>query len=808
MRRVASTIVPAFLSGAVALLGYAQTPARDLRARQTGTGVIRGRILSAATDAPLRNSRVALTSGTGTIPAVFTDRDGRFSFTGLADGQYGLTIKKSGYANPTFDPTGPREPLGRIAVAEGVAIDVGDIRLLPGAAISGRIIDTAGDPVVGVTVSAEMPSARIRGAGPVTIATTQTDDLGEYRLGGLPSGNILVAADAGPAILGPNGSTVRGQITMTTVVNGRITTMNFDSASMHTYYPGVASLAEARAIALMVSDEATSIDFVVPSSPLRTSSDTFGIVPAASGDADVRDTGALRGQVTRSDGRPVMNAVVRLSSDSYQGLPRTAVTDDQGRYEFLTLSAGRYSIMASRSDLITVQYGQRRTAEPGEPIDLAAGDSRDRIDISLPSPGAVTGHVMDDGGDPVEGVTVRALRMTYEAGRRRLVQAGVARLTDDRGHYRIYGLKPGEYLVSGMVGQVIPFQAMVDLPGYAPTYFPGTWNPSQAQLVGVDVGQQFTGIDIALARVPTARIAGTAFDAAGSPIQGGLSLSPSRRSASPVDMLLGARIDPDGTFEFPNVPPGEYVVQASKARANPSTEGEFASRFITVNGTDVTGIVIRMSTGSAISGHVRFQGASSPIPTGIEVTAVPVDLDRSPLVGNPPATANIRPDWGFEMAGISGPRLFRLRQPPPGWTLKAVTLNGIDVTDMPLPFGTAAQSLTDLEVVLTDRVSELSGNVTDRRGRPATDYTVTVFATDRDSWTPASRFLTTARPGPHGIFTVTGLPPGEYFVAAVDRMVDGEWQDPDVLESVIPGAMRVTLTEGQRLSVSPRLIAR
>jgi hypothetical protein len=83
-----------------------------------------------------------------------------------------------------------------------------------------------------------------------------------------------------------------------------------------------------------------------------------------------------------------------------------------------------------------------------------------------------------------------------------------------------------------------------------------------------------------------------------------------------------------------------------------------------------------------------------------------------------------------------------------------------------------------------------------------------VFGTDRDSWTPASRFLATSRPGQSGAFTVTGLPAGEYFVAAVERMADGEWQDPDVLESVIPGAMRVTLSEGQKLSVSPRLIAR
>src|ERR1700687_5240969 len=104
-------------------------------------------------------------------------------------------------------------------------------------------------------------------------------------------------------------------------------------------------------------------------------------------------------------------------------------------------------------------------------------------------------------------------RSRTKGGARLLVQTGLARLTDDRGRYRIYGLKPGEYLVSAMVGQVIPFQATADLPGYAPTYFPGTWNPRDARPIAVDVAQQLTGIDTALARVPTARIAGTAFDA-------------------------------------------------------------------------------------------------------------------------------------------------------------------------------------------------------------------------------------------------------------------------------------------------------
>jgi hypothetical protein len=113
-----------------------------------------------------------------------------------------------------------------------------------------------------------------------------------------------------------------------------------------------------------------------------------------------------------------------------------------------------------------------------------------------------------------------------------------------------------------------------------------------------------------LARAPLVHVTGRAVDAAGKPIQGGLGLLPSRRSASVADISVGARIDRDGTFEFPNVLPGEYVLQAWKSRKNSSTEGEFASQFVAVNDSNVTGLVVRMSTGSTISGRFTLEGAS------------------------------------------------------------------------------------------------------------------------------------------------------------------------------------------------------
>jgi hypothetical protein len=273
-------------------------------------------------------------------------------------------------------------------------------------------------------------------------------------------------------------------------------------------------------------------------------------------------------------------------------------------------------------------------------------------------------------------------------------------------------------------------------------------------------------------------VTGRAVDAAGNPIQGGLGLLPSRRSASVADISVGARIDRDGTFEFPNVLPGEYVLQAWKSRKNSSTEGEFASQFVAVNDSNVTGLVVRMSTGSTISGRLTLEGAWPITPAEIDLSQIPVDADLSPLLGNPPASADIKTDWTFEMAGISGPRRLTLMRAPPGWTLKRVLMDGIDVTDMSIPFGRQDQSIKDVEVVLTDRGGEVSGSLTDSRGRLLTDYTVVVFATDRERWFLESRFLKQSRPGKDGIFEVRGLPGGDYFVAAVDQLQMDESRTP------------------------------
>ncbi|PYR24971.1 MAG: hypothetical protein DMF92_21465, partial [Acidobacteria bacterium] len=109
------------------------------------------------------------------------------------------------------------------------------------------------------------------------------------------------------------------------------------------------------------------------------------------------------------------------------------------------------------------------------------------------------------------------------------------------------------------------------------------------------------------------------------------------------------------------------------------------------------------------------------------------------------------------------------------------------------------------EVELTNRLTDLSGLVTNGRGAAVKDYSVVVFAQDRDKWTANSRYMRTGRPDQDGRFKVTGLPPGEYHIVALDYVDMDQWTEPDYLERVRSKATSVTIGEGERKSVDLKI---
>ena len=127
----------------------------------------------------------------------------------------------------------------------------------------------------------------------------------------------------------------------------------------------------------------------------------------------------------------------------------------------------------------------------------------------------------------------------------------------------------------------------------------------------------------------------------------------------------------------------------------------------------------------------------------------------------------------------------------------SAVFNGRDALDTPLEL---RQSVSDALLTFSDRPAELSGSLQDPAGRPAPDYYVIVFSSDRTHWTPQSRRVRAMRPSAEGRFTVRNLPAGDYLIAAVTDIEDGEWGDPGVLQQLSTVSMKLTLAEGEKKS--------
>jgi hypothetical protein len=159
-------------------------------------------------------------------------------------------------------------------------------------------------------------------------------------------------------------------------------------------------------------------------------------------------------------------------------------------------------------------------------------------------------------------------------------------------------------------------------------------------------------------------------------------------------------------------------------------------------------------------------------------------------------------DWTFEIPALAGSGVITADLPR-GWFLKAVRLEGRDVTDTLLDFETYHGKA--VEVLVTQTATDISGRVTDASGRAVTNYVAVAFADDPQRWTPLSRHIASVRSDQQGRFSVRGLPPGRYRVAAVDYLPSGLERDPKILERLRGSALAVTLSEGATHNVTVTL---
>lgn len=522
-----------------------------------------------------------------------------------------------------------------------------------------------------------------------------------------------------------------------------------------------------------------------------------------------RGTSIMRGQIVAADnGAPIRRAQVRIAAPDARE-SRVATTDAQGRFEFKELPAGRYSITGSKAGFVTLQYGQRRPSESGTPIELGDGQTLEKIAIALPRGSVLGGRITDEYGEPVANAAVIAWRYAYAGGARRLTPAGQNSRdsTDDQGRSRLFGLPPGEYYVSASLrsGPEVT-DTLGEVSGYASTYYPGTSNVAEAARVTLAVSQENTSVNFGLTVTRLVRVSGLVLMSDGAPANNGtVMLVPVAATGRPgVAMQQGGagnRIEPGGGFRMANVAPGRYQVQA---RTGGARDVEFSKMELTVGNEDVAGLTMVTAPGAVVTGTI-ISDTGEPFdfkPQQIQIGARLASAETSA----PGAMQATRPgdDWSFAVRNITEPVLIRVTTTPPGWTLKSVSASGQDITDTPMEFP-QGQAITGLQIVLTKKVSSLSGLVTDANGNPVLDATVVAFPGDEKLWTSQSRFIKASRPDQEGRYRINALPGGDYLIVALQSLEDGQAGDPDFLAAIKALGTEVAIADGESKAIDAKL---
>ena len=531
-------------------------------------------------------------------------------------------------------------------------------------------------------------------------------------------------------------------------------------------------------------------------------------------------TASIKGLVTTADtGAPVRWAEVRLSSrGSYN---RLVTTDADGLFNLSDLPSGEYQLTVSRGGFTSMIFGQRRPLEAPALIKLSEGESF-TANVALTRGGAIHGRIVDEFGEPIAGTRLQVLRSRMVRGQRRLQSMGPGDQTDDMGEFRVYGLPPGDYYVTASTG---PADSVRRGP---PIYYPGTPSFTEAQSITLAVGTEASA-DFQLQPFRNARVSGIVFNASGAPVQASVQLSSEavglgpafEQAGNPQAFTLIADTRADGRFAIEDVPPGPYTLTANssfvagviagreagnpdagpnKAMQDIMERGpETAVLAIAVSGDDISDIALTTRRGGILSGTFATEsGVVRPLPQGLSADV------RSPSNASGMRMMQGGRNNTFRVAGMIGPFSLDITGIPEGWAVSQITVDGNDVTDEPIDLKGANATA---RVVLTDRITTISGMVQSRRERSR--YNVVVFPDDSARWTYPTRYVRAVRANDQGRFSIPGLPANErYYAVAVDYLEDGEEQDPQFLERLRGQAMTFSLSEGEHRSVVLDPIAR
>ena len=413
-------------------------------------GSIEGAVVRSGSGEPLIRAQVTLTrvlerstpSPPSPIPAVMTERDGKFLFKELDPGPYRLRVASGGYAAQEYGQKTPQSSGTVITLMPGQQMKDLVFRMVAAGTVTGRVRDTSGEPVTGLQVSLFRSSFTVYGQRIYNLVSAAiTDDRGEYRAFWVPAGSYIVGA----SVLSP--TQLPGGVGQATFFGDRNLPL--------TYYPGTPDVTRAAAIDVQEGREVSAIDILI--APVGTFRVRGRLVDGTTGKAP-------QGGLVSLIPRQAENVQTRLAASNVNSNSVTYNFAD-GTFEIRNVIPGAYFVRAQGPATIGAPgtlSGRGSTAEV--PIDVLGADIEGLVvtltqGLSIPMHLSVDGQELStiDGYDRVRVLMRQTSASTVLAGNQQgaFTPEGVASLNVSSGEYRIVVSLPSPdlYVKEAMFGR-------------------------------------------------------------------------------------------------------------------------------------------------------------------------------------------------------------------------------------------------------------------------------------------------------------------------------------------------------------------
>jgi hypothetical protein len=510
------------------------------------------------------------------------------------------------------------------------------------------------------------------------------------------------------------------------------------------------------------------------------------------------------GVVDARTGAPLRKADLMLRGLGSRQRPYGATTDAGGRFAMRDIEPGKYRLWVSRRGYVRQEYGSRGPNHGGQTLTLAPGQHLRDIVTRLTPQGVIAGRVIDEDGDPVSEVNIQALRYSYISGGPQLSPGRTAK-TNDLGEYRLYGLVPGRYYVRATYRRMgITSVARSRAGGnsdpeedYAPTYYPGTNDPSVAVSLEITAGSEVRGIDLTLLRTPTFRVRGRIVNTLtnGPKRSTRVMLFPRNAGYGLVSSFSTSVRDQQGTFEIRSVTPGSYYLTAYWMNGN---ERYSARQPVDVANADIEGVDLAVTRGPDLIGHVRIEGTG-----GQDYAQLSLYLrsrDPAPMGS---VRASVENDSRFVLQNVPQGDYTMNVSLPKGFYLKSIRMGDEDVLESGLAV-TGDSAPGQLEVVLSSGGGQIDGVVVNERQQPARAVQVALVPDPRRR--RQTHLYKTVRTDQYGRFAVSDIAPGDYNLFVWEDIDTAAYQDPEFLKPFEKLGEAISIRENSRETTQLKLI--